>query len=418
MRRLELALLLSGAFAFAACSSSTTNPGGKAGSDGGAGHGGAGGGGTGGGGTGGGGTGGGGTGGGGTGGATAGSDGGTDTPQTDATTSDATDGGGSDALTPQQSRGSYLVNAVLGCGGCHSPRASGDAAAPVPFSGIDCFVNTTSEAGTNCLSSANLTNDPAGLKNLTDQQVMDAFRKGIYPGADAGTQFLFSNMPYYQFSNLTDADAMAIVAYLRTLTPSSHVPATDTGSFATRPTAAQWAPVTLADLPSPVGATADGGADGGSDAGSTSDAGTASLTNGKYLAALACSVCHTQNTAATMPFQLDATKAYWGGKIFPTTVTVPVDAGADAGDAGDAGTMTVSKMIESSNLTPDQTTGLGMWTTAQIVTTIKTAKDEAGRTTCSPMRALPNITDQDANDIANYLKAIAAASNAITMTCE
>jgi cytochrome c len=71
----------------------------------------------------------------------------------------------------------------------------------------------------------------------------------------------------------------------------------------------------------------------------------------------------------------------------------------------------------SANLTPDMT-GLKDWTPAQIVTAIKMAKDEAGRTICTPMRSLPNITDQDALDIANYLKAILPVANAITETCE
>jgi mono/diheme cytochrome c family protein len=233
-------------------------------------------------------------------------------------------------------------------------------------------------------------------------------------------------MPYYQFSNLTMADAQAIVAYLRVLPTSPHT-AANTGAFATRPTAAQWTPVSIADLPNPPGA-ADGGTDAGSDAGTdagAADAGaTGNAANGKYLATLACSVCHTVNTAATSPLMLDATKAFQGGKKFTTTLTVPVDAGADGGgaDGGDAGTdaattTTISKEIQSANLTPD-TTGLQAWTPAQIVTAIKNGKDEAGRSICSPMRPFPTMKDQDALDIATYLKAIPAVTNALTETCE
>ena len=79
--------------------------------------------------------------------------------------------------------------------------------------------------------------------------------------------------------------------------------------------------------------------------------------------------------------------------------------------------MTISKMIQSSNLTPD-TTGLGSWTVQQIVTAIKMGKDENGRSICSPMRSYPTLKDEDATDIANYLKAIPPVSHAITMTCE
>jgi hypothetical protein len=419
MRRFDLCLLVSGVLAFStACGSSS--PGGPG--NGGAGHGGAGGGtsGTGGGtsGTGGGasGTGGGtsGTGGGtsGTGGGTSGSsgmDGGAgrdgggsdvdaavDMPSGD--TSDASDAGDA-GLTTTELRGQYLANSVLGCAGCHTPQKVGGGGADTTkaFSGVDCFVT-----GTNlCLSSANLTNDATGIKSLTDQQVIDAFTKGIFPGSldGGGTQYLFANMPYYQFSNLTASDAAAIVAYLRALPAVAHTGAANSGTFATRPTAAQWTPVALADLPNPNGGV---------------DAGATSLMNGKYLGALICSTCHTVNTGAVAPapLQLDATKAFQGGKTSTVTVTVAADAGTDGGDGG---TTSVSKQIESANLTPD-VTGLAGWTAPQISTAITAAKDNMGRSICG-MRALSGLAAQDATDVANYFKAIPAVSNAITMTC-
>jgi hypothetical protein len=427
MRRLALAVLLSGVavLPLVGCGSSgSSNPDGKAGSsgagkDGGAGKGGNGGAGTGSAGTGSAGT------------AAAGNDGGAGTTGAaghDGGTPDGDAGGdASDApvLTAEQQRGSYLVNSVLGCTGCHATPKTDTQPAKV-LGGNDCFAKDT---GGGCLASANLTNDATGIKDLSDQQVIDAFTKGIYPvKLDGGTQYLFSNMPYYQFANLTMADATAIVAYLRTVTPVNHAVAANTGTFATRPTAAQWASVAIADLPSPV--TPDGGAgDAGTDAGDAGaeagagDAGTPpSTANGKYMATLMCSVCHTVNTAATAPLQLDATKAFQGGKKFNTTLTVPADGGVDGGDAGvdggDAGaTMMITKEIQSANLTPD-TTGLKTWTAAQIVTAIKQGKDEGGRSICSPMRPFPNLTDKDALDIAAYLQAIPPVANAITETCE
>ena len=112
------------------------------------------------------------------------------------------------------------------------------------LSGTDCFVKSGT---TGCLSSANLTNDPSGLMNLTNQQIKDAFTKGIDP--DAPTKFLFSNMPYYQFANLTDADANAIVAYLRTVPGVSHTVQAATAPFDVQPSAADWAPVDPTALP-------------------------------------------------------------------------------------------------------------------------------------------------------------------------
>jgi mono/diheme cytochrome c family protein len=151
---------------------------------------------------------------------------------------------------------------------------------------------------------------------------------------------------------------------------------------------AQWAPVDPAELPNAV----------------AMDGGATSVANGKYLATLTCATCHTANTAATAPLRLDATKAFQGGKKYNTTLSI------------DGGSLT--KEIQSSNLTPDST-GLLNWTTAQIVAAIKAGKDEAGRTICSPMRPLPGITDQDATDIASYLLGIPPMANPnITETCE
>lgn len=296
-------------------------------------------------------------------------------------------GGGEAGLTGPAARGEYLVRNVLGCVSCHTPRVGGTLDNSKLLSGVECFAKDT-DGG--CLNSANLTNDSTGLKDLSDEQIKNAIIKGIAPedGPDGGMQFLFAQMPYYQFADLSDDDASAIVAYLRTVPAISHQ-AANTGSFVKQPSMAEWAPVALKDLPS---ATA-------------MDGGSASATNGKYLASLACATCHTLNTAATSPLQLDASKAFQGGKKFTTTI-----AGADGGST--------SKDIQSLNLTPDST-GIKGWTPGQIVTAIKSGKDDGGRTLCSPMRTLPGITDQDATDIANYLLGLPPVANPnITMTCQ
>jgi mono/diheme cytochrome c family protein len=298
-------------------------------------------------------------------------------------------GGEAGGLTVPAARGQYLVKNVLGCVNCHTPQLAGGGGLDNSrfLAGNDCFAKDSSGG---CLASANLTNDETGLKGLSDTQIKDAIRKGLDPdlGADGGVQYLFAQMPYYQFANLTDDDANAIVAYLRTVPAVVHE-SNNTGTFVTQPASPQWAPVAAAALPN---ATA-------------LDGGTASVANGKYLAALACATCHTPNTSATSPLQLDATKAFQGGKKYNTTIVGP--------DGGSA-----TKEIQSTNLTPDST-GLKGWTAAQIVTAIKAGQDEAGRTICSPMRPLPGISAQDATDIANYLLGIPAVPNpSITETCE
>jgi mono/diheme cytochrome c family protein len=298
---------------------------------------------------------------------------------------DGADGG----QTAAEARGQYLTS-VLGCVNCHSPKVGGAIDTANLFAGVDCTPDTSG----NCLSTPNLTPDATGLKSWTDQQIMDAFRKGIDPEgstsdggtdaapADAGSDggaalaYLFANMPYYQFANLTDADAEAIVSYLRSLKAVEHEVRANAGTFATPLTAPQWTPADPTKLPSP---SADASAD---------------ATNGKYLATLLCVTCHTVNTSATSPLHIDETKAFQGGK----TSTISSDGG--------------SMMFQASNLTPDAT-GVQGWSTDDIVTAIIGGKDQLGFTLCPPMRANDAITVEDATAIADYLKTLAPVANTI-----
>src|SRR3569623_3648040 len=66
------------------------------------------------------------------------------------------------------------------------------------------------------LGSRNLTSDETGLKNRTDEEIKNMFQNGLRPTA-TGMEPLNPVMPYYVFHNMTDADADAVVAYLRTV---------------------------------------------------------------------------------------------------------------------------------------------------------------------------------------------------------
>jgi mono/diheme cytochrome c family protein len=184
-------------------------------------------------------------------------------------------------------------------------------------------------------------------------------------------------MPYYQFGTLTDADANAIVAYLRTVPGVSHTVAAATAPFDVRPTAADWAAVDPTALPS-AGAAAG-------------------IANGKYLATLACATCHTVTVTGT-PNHIDAAKAFQGGKVVTATVS---------------GTM---KSVQTSNLTPDAT-GIMSYNVSEIAMAITADKDKNMVAICG-MRALANMTPSDAIDIGSYLLAIPPVANTITMTCQ
>ena len=303
-------------------------------------------------------------------------DGGIDAAVTDG----AGDGGGTDGatdaapLSPAATRGKYLVG-VLGCAGCHTPKVTGTQTpdSTMALAGVDCFVSAPG-----CLSSANLTPDTqTGLGGLSDQAIVDALRTGKDPSLDAAGKFLSARMPYYQFANLNDGDAAAIVAYLRSLPPVKHAVKAATAPFDQAPTAAEWTAVDPAKLPAPG-------------AGAPADAAT-----GKYFASILCVTCHSPAATGT-PKHVDETTAFRGGQSASLA-------------SGDAGTI----MFHSANLTPDAT-GLGGWSAMQILTAIRTAKDRVGASLCAPMRANTAINEADATAIADYLMSLPAVSNAVT----
>src|SRR4051812_16889913 len=66
------------------------------------------------------------------------------------------------------------------------------------------------------------------------------------------------------------------------------------------------------------------------------------------------------------------------------------------------------------NLTPDKETGLGKWTTAEILAAITKGKMPDGRelSPIMPWPALSHLTSDDANAIATYLQSLPPVSNA------
>ena len=110
-------------------------------------------------------------------------------------------------------RGRYLVS-IAGCSDCHTPGGmlgspdmkrylgGSDVGFSIPDQGVFVGQNLTSDMGT-------------GLGKWTDEQIVTAIRKGKTPdGAE-----LSGVMPYNSFANLTDEDAFAIAAFLKSLPP-------------------------------------------------------------------------------------------------------------------------------------------------------------------------------------------------------
>src|SRR5438445_9495984 len=114
-------------------------------------------------------------------------------------------------------RGEYLAHAA-DCIACHTAPGVQAYAGGVAF-------NLTL-VGT--MYSTNITPDKeTGIGNYTDQQFLAALRRGV---RDDGAR-LYPAMPFTSYTFLTDADALAIKAYLFSLAPVHAPDRTDTLSF-------------------------------------------------------------------------------------------------------------------------------------------------------------------------------------------
>lgn len=73
--------------------------------------------------------------------------------------------------------------------------------------------------------------------------------------------------------------------------------------------------------------------------------------------------------------------------------------------------------IGASNITPDTATGIGSWSTQQIVDALLKNVDNQGAALCGQMASTKSLTETDALNIAAYLKSVPAVSKTIADTC-
>jgi mono/diheme cytochrome c family protein len=124
---------------------------------------------------------------------------------------------------------------------------------------------------------------------------------------------------------------------------------------------------------------------------SPASADDAQVARGRYLVVISgCSDCHTPGALLGSPDM----KSYLGGS----------DVGFSIPGAG---------IFVGQNLTPDKETGIGSWTSDQIVAAIRTGKTPDGRDLfpVMPWPALSHLTDEDAQAIAAFLKSVPAVEN-------
>jgi mono/diheme cytochrome c family protein len=204
----------------------------------------------------------------------------------------------------------------------------------------------------------NITPDKeTGIGAWTDAQIVAAIRQGV---RNDGMRLL-PIMPYPYYHRMTDEDANAVVAFLRAQPPIHN--------RVGRSKAGGMRPV---ELDAPVGNV---------------DPRDSAKGHGRYFAALMhCSGCHTEGR-----------DEYSGGRAFQL---------ADG------------KTILSPNITSDPDTGIGRWSTDDIIRAVKTMTLPDGRRIRGPMahyaEAWSKLTDEDARALAAYIKSIPAIHNEVT----
>lgn len=255
-------------------------------------------------------------------------------------------GGAALAQSPAQ-RGEYLVNSILNCGGCHSPPGPDGAAKP--FSGGILFDTPAFKA-----YAPNITPDKeTGIGNWTAEQIKNALMKGVRPNGA-----VLAAMPTNYYIVLTQRDADAIVAYLRSLKPvKNQMPAPE------------YKVALKQEQPPPSMGKINRKA-----------------RRGYYLATIGhCMECHSPREKGV---SLVATQMGTGKHEFK----------------GPWGVSTAR------NITSDKEKGLGSWTDAEIRRAIATGVSKNGDKLKPPMgfAAYARMTDKDMRDLIAYLRTVPA----------
>jgi mono/diheme cytochrome c family protein len=119
--------------------------------------------------------------------------------------------GGASAQTPVE-RGDYLVNAVMACDGCHTPRGPGGFNMEKRFSGGSQVWDTPAYT----VRGTNITPDrDTGIGSWSDNDIKRSLVDGVRPNGVP----LAPQMPFAFYKILTPRDLDAVAAYMRSIAP-------------------------------------------------------------------------------------------------------------------------------------------------------------------------------------------------------
>jgi hypothetical protein len=276
--------------------------------------------------------------------------------------------------TPERlARGAYLANHVSVCIDCHSTRNweyfSGPLVAGTEGKGGEVFDESLGFPGT--LYANNIT--PAALGSVSD----GVLYRAITTGVDKNGKAMFPLMPYLQVNTMSEEDIMSIIAYIRTLKPVQNTVPETKLNF----------PMNLIVRTIPEKHTPHPKPD------------TSNMNEyGKYLVnASGCAECHTKAVnGKPVPGM-----AFAGGFEFP---------------------FPNGQVVRSVNITPDEETGIGVWSEEDFISRFKFYDNPEGRkiksesmeyNTPMPWTMYAGMTERDLGAIYTYLRSVTPVKNKV-----
>jgi mono/diheme cytochrome c family protein len=281
--------------------------------------------------------------------------------------------------TPDKvARGEYLARHVTMCAECHTPHLKDRYAFPALASRAlqgDTFF-TRADGFPGVLAAPNLTPDvEAGIGAWSDGEILRAMREGV----DRQGNTIFPMMPYDAYRHLSDEDAEAVVAYLRSVAPSKN------------PTPVRQIPYLMSLLiksaPSPLA--------GPVPPPKRDDP----VAYGRYLTTVAgCRGCHTPIDGHHQPI---AGREFSGGQTFD---------------------LPGKQRAVSMNITPNPDTFMGTATKAEFIGRFRSFVSLQGenapvapknRNTPMPWTGYAEMSDSDLGAIYDYLKTVPPIANKV-----
>jgi cytochrome c553 len=260
-------------------------------------------------------------------------------------------GSAGSAETPTE-RGAYLVNTIGACGNCHARDAAADRT--TELSGGFEF---DGEVGH--IVMPNITPAPeTGIGKWTEAEIVVALRDGKRPDGS----LIGPPMPIPVYRQISDHDAQAIAAYLRSLRPVKN--ALTRSQYKNPLPPSYGSPVTHVEEPVP----------------------TSKAAYGSYLACIGhCVLCHSP-PGEGKPFNMSL--AYTGGREFPRFGQIAPSV--------------------SRNITADPEQGIGKWSDDDIKTAITKGMRPDGSKLAGPMPYdwYAQIAPDDLDAIVAFLRTI------------